>query len=266
MNLDLGILWIEDSFSADEERSLKRRVQDAGFIANIQTIPNGDSIVECSHQHQLYHLYDLILLDYRLEGQRGNELAPEVRRLFPSTNILFYSGSLGEEDLRSLIAAKAVDGVYCCSRTHFIERAGSLIDQTARSLDRLSGMRGLAMRVVAECDEIIRTSILSMSDRDSTCAAQITELDKDVESFLGTSKNRYEKAMKESLAARIETRVVDSAKLHNHFRRLTKIVVNNPINFGLDESNIERLRTLRRASKNYTEKVLEMAITHPLST
>ena len=30
MNLDFGILWIEDSFSAEEEENLRRRVRDAG--------------------------------------------------------------------------------------------------------------------------------------------------------------------------------------------------------------------------------------------
>lgn len=40
MNLDFGILWIEDSYSHEEVESLKRRVQDSGFIAQIKNIPN----------------------------------------------------------------------------------------------------------------------------------------------------------------------------------------------------------------------------------
>ena len=55
MNLDFGILWIEDSYSFDEEESLKRRIRDAGFIARIDVIPNGVGIEEIARTHQLYH-------------------------------------------------------------------------------------------------------------------------------------------------------------------------------------------------------------------
>ncbi|TWA97888.1 hypothetical protein FBZ86_1721 [Gluconacetobacter diazotrophicus] len=84
MNLDLGILWIEDSFSPEEEQALKRRVQDAGFLARIETIPNGTGIDDLSRKHQLYHMYDLILLDYRLRDEKGDELAPRVRDPAPN--------------------------------------------------------------------------------------------------------------------------------------------------------------------------------------
>lgn len=256
MNLDLGILWIEDSFSPEEEQALRRRVQDAGFVARIKTIPNGNGIGELARKHQLYHLYDVILLDYRLQDEKGDELAPKVRELFPSTTILFYSGSAEEQRLRSLIADKAVEGVYCCSRVRFTERAGELIDQTARSLDRLSGMRGLAMRVVAECDDLMKVAMLSMCARDGKCADKVADLDNDVLKFLDGVKQAYEDSQSKDLIARIETRAVDSMKLFKHFRRLTEIAAANPASFGLDDTGADRLRELRNSSSQYYQKVL----------
>jgi len=256
MNLDLGILWIEDSFSPEEEQALRRRVQDAGFVARIDTIPNGNGIDELARKHQLYHLYDVILLDYRLQDEKGDELAPKVRELFPSTTILFYSGSAEEQKLRSLIAGKAVEGVYCCSRVRFTERAGELIDQTARSLDRLSGMRGLAMRVVAECDDLMKVAMLSMCARDAKCADKVADLDNDVLKFLDGAKQAYEASQAKDLIARIETRAVDSMKLFKHFRRLTEIAAANPSSFGLDDTGADRLRELRKSSAQYDQMVL----------
>lgn len=254
MNLDLGILWIEDSFSPEEEAALKRRVQQAGFIARIDTIPNGTGIDEHARQHQLYHVYDIILLDYRLKDENGDELAPRVREFFPATSILFYSGSASEADLRYLIAAKNVEGVFCSARERFIERAGALIDQTARSLDRLSGMRGLAMRVVAECDGLMKDAVLSMSARDPNCAGKVANLDANVLEDLANVKRAYEAAG--DLPQRIETRAVDSAKLFKHFRRLTKIVAADPSKFGLDSGGVEELRELRGVSAQYDQSVL----------
>lgn len=258
MNLDFGILWIEDSFSPAEEESLKRRVREAGFIARIQVMVNGTGIDDIARKHNLFHLFDIILLDYKLCDDNGVELAPKIRQLFPSTTILFYSGSLQEQELRHLIAEKEVEGVFCARRDQqrFIERTGELIDQTARALDRLSGMRGLAMRVVAECDELMKTAMLSMVSRDKACADKVNELDTEVFSFLQQQQDRYKEAVAGELSHRLTSRVVDSSKVFGHFRRLTALVASDPQSFGLDGAQVERLRELRRGSSQYVEQVL----------
>jgi CheY-like chemotaxis protein len=256
MNLDFGILWIEDSFSPEENESLKRRVRDAGFIARIQTLPNGTGIEDLARKHALYHYFDIILLDYRLKDESGDDLAPKIRALFPSTAILFYSGSVAEDDLRRKIADKQVEGVYCIARERFIERAGALIEQTARALDRLSGMRGLAMRVVAECDTLMKTAVLSMCSRDPNCAGKSKELDRDVFEFIDDMKRAYEASVAGDISTRLDSRAVDSAKLFKHFRRLTKMAVGNPEIFGLKVDQVERLRELRQISAQYDQNVL----------
>ena len=233
MNLDIGILWIEDSFDAQEEESLRRRVQDTGFIARIENIKNGTGLEEIAQSNRYYHLYDIILLDYKLQNEYGDNLAPQIRELFPYTTILFYSGSEDVDSLRLKISKKKVEGVYCSERTRFVERAGILIDQTAKALDRLSGMRGLAMKVVAECDEVMRGAVLSMSARDSVCASKITDLDADVVAYLSDVSASYQTATANDLADRLGTRAVDSAKLFKHFRRLTQVAVARPASFGL---------------------------------
>ncbi|KRV76310.1 response regulator [Pseudomonas citronellolis] len=256
MNLDIGVLWIEDSYSKEEEDSLRRRILDAGFVARIETTPNSTGIKELAQNHELYHCFDIILLDYKLQDEKGDEIAPSVRKLFPSTTILFYSGSLEESELRQKMAAKKIEGVYCSERRRFIERAGSLIDQTARSLNRLSGMRGLAMRVVAECDVIMKEAILSMAARSPECSEKKNELDDDVIGFIEQTKEKYIAAIKGDIEDRLATFAVDSTKLFKHFRRLTQIATNSAEIFGLDEDQSDRLRELRKSSANYDKEVL----------
>jgi CheY-like chemotaxis protein len=256
MNLDLGILWIEDSYEEQEEQNLRRRVQGAGFLARIKNIPNSFGIEDLARNHQLYHEFDLILLDFKLKDEKGDDLAPRIRDLFPSTTILFYSGSATEDELRRIIAEKKVEGVYCSERGRFIERAGSLIDQTARSFDRLSGMRGLAMRVVAECDELMRTAMVLMCERDPKCADKLPELDRDVIAFLDGQKENYVSSCENGLDARLDTRAIDSAKLFKHFRRLVRVVTANPQDFGLNRDGSDALRELNQRSVNYIEQVL----------
>lgn len=257
MNLDFGILWIEDSFSVEEEESLKRRVREAGFIARIESIPNSEGIEELARAHGLYHVYDLILLDYKLKKEDGDDIAPKIRELFPSTTILFYSGSADEKSLRRKMADKEVEGVYCSARTRFIGRTGMLIEQTARSLDRLSGMRGLAMRVVAECDEIMKSAVLTMSEADPEAETTLEALDQDVLDFIKGMEQSYRSVLGDGISGRLATRAVDSAKLFNHFRRLTKIVTRFGEAYGLTEEQLDRLRELRGASSQYVNNVLK---------
>ncbi|WP_439515612.1 response regulator [Oceanibaculum nanhaiense] len=257
MNLDFGILWIEDSYNPEEEENLKRRVREAGFIARIEVIPNGIGIDDLAWTHNLYHIYDIILLDYRLKDENGDELAHKVRQLFPSTTVLFYSGTVDEQKLRKMIAERQVEGVYCSARDRFIERTGALIDQTARALDRLSGMRGLAMRVVAECDILMKTAMLAMCNRDPKCSEKVSELDEDVLTFITNMKQAYETAISGNLDSRLATRAIDSAKLFKHFRRLTQVAATDPETYGLNQEQVERLRELRRISAQYNESVLK---------
>jgi len=258
MNLDFGILWIEDSFSNEEKMSIERRILDAGFLPRIDDIPNSKGIDTIAQEHRLYHKYDLILLDYRLHDERGNEIAPRIRELFPSVNIIFYSGTKTEDELRKLIAEKAVEGVYCAKRDdrRFIERTGELIQHTARSLDRLSGMRGLAMKIVAECDDLMNSIILMLHNANAICEQELESLDRDVINFIKETESLYTSASSDGIEGRLKTRAIDSAKRFKHFRRLTKILASKPTLFGLDVGKLERLRELRGQNSQYINSVL----------
>ena len=113
------------------------------------------------------------------------------------------------------------------------------------------------MRVVAECDELMKSAVLSMCARDPNCAAKMDKLDEDVLAFIQSVKEAYEASLGGGLLSRLETRAIDSAKLFKHFRRLTQVAAANPATFGLDNEGVERLRELRNASAQYNENVLQ---------
>ena len=112
------------------------------------------------------------------------------------------------------------------------------------------------MRVVAECDELMKNAMLSMCDRNLKCAEKVAELDSDVLKFIDEMKANYSIAIEGNLATRLDTRAVDSSKLFKHFRRLTKIATSDPTTFGLDEVSLDRLRELRQQSAQYASLVL----------
>lgn len=164
MNLTFGICWIEDQASAPERSAVAEAVRANGFEPEIDSVESEEDIRAFAQRQHHFQDYDLILLDLRLgDGLRGDALAPVVRQRFRSTPILFYS-AVPERTLRRRMADQGVDGVYCTSRAILSTRVRHLVSDLTPALNRLSGMRGLAARVVAECDQDFREILLHLSD------------------------------------------------------------------------------------------------------
>ncbi len=167
MNLTFGVCWIEDQASDAENQAIEDAIRAAGFEPRIERIQEHNEIEEFADRQRHFQDFELILLDLRLgNGLRGDELAPKVRTSFRSTPILFYS-SEDETNLRQMMADKLIEGAYCAHRANLATRVGELVSHLSPALNRLAGMRGLASRVVAECDREFRSIITEVGERDS---------------------------------------------------------------------------------------------------
>jgi len=168
MNLTFGICWIEDQAADAEIDAVQEAVRQNGFEPDIHRVEKEEEIRSFVEIQKQYHDFDLILLDLRLGGGlRGNELATQIRENFRSTPILFYSGE-AEDALRTMMCDKRIEGVYCAHRDRLATRVAELVDALTPALNRLSSMRGLAARVVAECDQELRTILLHLSKKDGS--------------------------------------------------------------------------------------------------
>lgn len=175
MNLQFGICWIEDQASDAEVEAVEQAVRNSGFEPSIERIETEEEIRSFARKQEHYQDYDLILLDLRLgHGLSGDDLAPQVRGAFRSTPILFYSAE-AEGHLRQKMADKLVEGVYCVHRDRLSIRVGELVSDLSPALNRLSSMRGLSARVVAECDQELREILAKLGslDQDGVIVASL---------------------------------------------------------------------------------------------
>jgi len=262
LNLTFGLLWVEDEYSDAEERELIKLSQIAGFELKVTNSVDGADIKELAERQNKFHEFDLILLDLTLDkGVKGDELAEEIRRLFKFTPILFYSSKEPVKTLRARMTDKEIEGVYCAHRDGFLVRAGEIISDTAKSLNRLSGMRGLAMEVVAEADLLCKQVILELSNQEHG--------DFVMESFKESVMSLAEKNLKEFPAltdvdSQLASRAVDSMKLFGVFRELIKKQIKDaPAGEAKD-----RLRALNNTLKRYRDEVISVRNTlgHALET
>jgi len=252
MKLQFGLLWIEDNYSQQEESEIRSGAAGAGFELEITTSIDGSDIEELGARQQNFHAFDLVLLDLGLSGGvRGDELAPEIRRLFRSTPILFYSSGDSESGLRDRMAKDRIEGVFCANRDNFTSRASELIQDYAHTLNRLSGMRGLAMEVVAEVDVICGKIISKLA---------VGELEKLATDFLDKSvldqsqKNLDEFPTLATLDEKLQHPATDSMKSFNILRKLLRRHIGSLPNGESKDS----LSALRAATKNYRNEVIDI--------
>ena len=243
MNLTFGICWIEDQASGAEVDAVKAAVRGCGFEPELKQIAREDEIREFARQQEHFQDYDLILLDLRLgRDLRGDALAPEVRNRFRSTPILFYSAE-SEQKLRQMMADKYIEGAFCTHRDRLSTRVGELVSDLSPALNRLSGMRGLAARVVAECDQELRSVLLDWG-REPDLEALLVESIKD---RIREASDRQvgETARIEGLGELLEHRASSSSVLFREvYARLGEMRM------------CDDLRATRRELRQYPERVL----------
>lgn len=165
MSLHFSICWIEDQASAAEIEQIEAEVRRSGFEPFIERVESQEDIRSFAARQTHFHDFDLILLDLNLGGGlRGDHLASQVRSAFRSTTILFYSAE-DEVKLRDRMAEAKVEGVYCVHRDRLAARVGELVSHLSPALNTLSSMRGLAARVVAECDHDFRAILALLAEK-----------------------------------------------------------------------------------------------------
>lgn len=252
MKLKFGILWIEDNYSEQEESDLRKAAATAGFQLDITNSTDGANLESFADNQNKFHLYDLILLDLNLANEvSGDNLAADVREKFRSTPMLFYSGSVTVSELRLKMAQKTIEGVFCAHRNQFISRAGQMIKDLSNSVNRLSGMRGLAIEVVAQVDQICKEGIIKMANEGlETFAieflddAVVNQSEKNITDFpnIGT------------LEKKLSSPAADSSKTFRLFREMTKKYIQQIKNRKVQD----KLRELRLQTREYSENVLKV--------
>jgi len=238
MNLTFNVCWIEDQASDALVNGVEDAIRQNGFEPRIERIETPEQIANFAQQQTRYYDYELILLDLQLGETSGDELAKDVRRLFNSTPLLFYSGR-DESELRELMYKAQIEGVYCVHRDRLVERVWELVQNLSPALNRLNAMRGLASQVVAMCDQHFR-EIICHYGKDERRGAEIVASVKE-KLFENGESFREKLASIDTVEDLMEE--VPSAALYVEAERLARVEDNS------DEVR-EILRSLKKTYRN----------------
>lgn len=253
MNLTFGVCWIEDQASEAQVEDVENAIRKFGFEPEITRIETQADIEAFSQKQFHFHDFDLILLDLHLGNKvRGNDLAEPIREKFRSTPILFYS-SEPEDTLRRLMCEKRVEGFYCAHRDRLIARIEELMEAFTPALNRLSSMRGLAARVVAECDGELRAILLHLARDQEVHDAMVGSIKQRIE--FGNGRAAEELGKVDEVSALLDGALVPSSVLFAEAKDQARAAN------GTDE-----VRALIRSLRGYPQSLLwrRNALAHAL--
>ena len=167
MNLEYKILWIEDEseWVQSEIEFLEDYLEIYGFTLNCKNI---EKYEKCNFSE-----FDIVAVDFNLATQeKGQDVIKKIRDQEFYTDILFYSRE-GENKMRRL--AKDLDGVYCASKDSYRDKLKGLIYTTIRKTQELNNLRGLVMAETSELDEMIKSILKLLTEKDKVEERKITE-------------------------------------------------------------------------------------------
>lgn len=147
MKLKYEILWFEDndSWFNTLSEAIGDFLDSKGFEITIRRYENDEGDLT-----QILKRMDpnLILMDFRLDEQTGDEIIEEIRGMEIYTDIVFYSSD-GAKIIREKIQEKSIDGVFCSGREihEFEPKVNKIITNTIKKVQDVNNMRGL---VIAE--------------------------------------------------------------------------------------------------------------------
>lgn len=189
MKIKFYLLWFENEPTWVEGKidDLKEIIEESGFewvdptICKKETEFKGD-----------YNDYDIILIDYRLvngrkAGQTGADIIDKIRNNDCFTNIIFYSQE-GEAALRTEIAAKSLDGVFCASRADFLDRFEKIFLANIKKIEDVNNLRGLVMAETADLEGIKEEIIIKYDE--AKCSKKKEIVNKILESMRKSNLNQ----------------------------------------------------------------------------
>jgi CheY-like chemotaxis protein len=154
MRLTFSILWFDDDaeyLDSLDVSDLESEIQQWGFVPKIVKVSSDTEFT----QHSPFKQFDLIVVDYNLEGYRnGQDFIADIRSNQVFTEIVFYSAGEASR-LWDAIREKQLEGVYVESRNSIKTKIIQVGHQIVHKVLDLENMRGIVIAEVGDLDLLL---------------------------------------------------------------------------------------------------------------
>jgi hypothetical protein len=165
VRLDFNVLWVEDQQQAvlAQKVRLERAIQAEGFRLRVEFALSVEQAKEYLENDIYGDNVDLVLMDYHLRGGPNGDVGlKEVRERMPYKDIIFYSAAA--DDLRTIVAAGKIEGIYLSSREELPDTASRVFENLVKKVLDIDHSRGIAMGVTSDIDAQVNSCLLHIFD------------------------------------------------------------------------------------------------------
>lgn len=152
MRLRYKILIFDDDM--DWVDSIKDELIDIvefeGFLIN----PDED-IKHCTKESDFkgdFDKYDMILVDYDLRSEHGDQIIENIRNYQHFTDVIFYTQ--GRANLLEILYSKGIQGIYWSPRNYCVDKFSKVFQNSVKKVMDLNNLRGLVMAEASRLDEL----------------------------------------------------------------------------------------------------------------
>ena len=216
MSIEYKILWVDDSPDWVEsiEDSIKSHLEEKGYDPKIELKESGAD-VDTSKLSDI----DLIIIDYQLPGDNGDELIKQVRDKECLTQIVFYSQDIIEPD-------DHLYRVHCSTRDDVEECIKKVVDETIERAQDITLVRGFIIAEAIDVENILEECMAKIfEDKGELFSEKVIRAKPPV--YDSDKKYRF---VKEIVTGRIEDsgegseRAEELQEIDNTMKKLTKEV------------------------------------------
>lgn len=216
MDASFRVLWFEDNpaYVDQIKDSVQARLDNCGIQFHVTMISDfSDEVIErITKDIKKSCPYDLIMVDYDLgiRDLQGDVLLKKMRRA-TSISMIFYSAKTVRQ-LRELLLAQNVDGVFCLARdTRLSGNIYAIVESSLNRVVQPNYMRGLVVSSVSYMDRLFSEIIL--------CALNELELKPQNEVLKSLKRNfilhqKEERAQIKNLTERTLSRHITKSNFH----------------------------------------------------
>lgn len=167
MRLDFNVLWVDDQPERVEAQiqAISRMMGEQGFEFKPERCRSLREISAHLADHVFSDEVDLILVDWDLGGEtRGEAAIREIRETIPYKDVVFYSANTDVQELRRLVFANGLEGIYCATRDGLVDEVTGVFDSLVKKVLDLDHTRGIVLGATSDIDHIVRDSLAALHD------------------------------------------------------------------------------------------------------
>ena len=222
MSIEYKILWVDDSpnWVKSVKDNITSHLQGKGYEPKIELEESGID-VDTSKLTDI----DLIVIDYQLPGNNGDELIKQVRDKECLTQIVFYSqGPIQRDD--------HLYGVHYSTREDVEECIKKLVDETIERAQDITLVRGFIIAEAIDVENILEECMVKVFEDKGELFS---------EKVIGAKPSVYDANNKFRFVKRIvKDRIDDAREDTNRYKQLKDIdkIMNDLDKEVLDQRNI----------------------------